>query len=92
MDALWRSDHLDKPTKEENEEYQVDNEVGELKKTYATDLEGDLAGIAKESQRFAEYLPALYSMRQEKRHKIRKLVVQETKRSLKEVIQWIVEG
>ena len=30
-DALSRSDHLDEPTKEENEEYQVDNEVGELK-------------------------------------------------------------
>ena len=30
-DVLSRSDHLDEPTKEENEEYQVDNEVGELK-------------------------------------------------------------
>jgi len=40
-DALSRSDHLDEPTKEENEEYQVDDEVGELKITYSTDLEGD---------------------------------------------------
>ena len=40
-DVLSRSDHLDEPTKEENEEYQVDNEVGELKITYFTDLEGD---------------------------------------------------
>ena len=39
-DALSRSNHLDKPTKAENEEYQKDNEVGELKITYATDLEG----------------------------------------------------
>ena len=35
-DALSRSDHLDEPLKEENEEYQADNEVGELKITYAT--------------------------------------------------------
>ena len=40
-DALSRSYHLDEPTKEKNEEYQVENEVGELKITYATDLEGD---------------------------------------------------
>ena len=32
-DDLLRSDHLDEPIKEENEEYQVDNEVGELKIT-----------------------------------------------------------
>ena len=42
-DALSRSNHLDKPTKAENEEYQKDNEVGELKVTYATDLDGDSA-------------------------------------------------
>ena len=34
---------------EENEEYQVDNEIGELKITYVTFLEEDLANIAKES-------------------------------------------
>jgi len=33
---LSRSDHLDEPLNEENEEYQADNEVGELKTTYAT--------------------------------------------------------
>ena len=34
---------------EENEEYQVDNEIGELKITYTTYLEEDLADIDKES-------------------------------------------
>ena len=37
-DALSISDHLDEPSKEENEEYQADNEVAELKITYATNL------------------------------------------------------
>ena len=32
-DALSRSDNLDEPTKEENEEYQADNKAGKLKIT-----------------------------------------------------------
>ena len=47
--ALSRSDHWDEPSMEENEEYQVDNEIGELKITYTTYLEEDLADIDKES-------------------------------------------
>ena len=69
-DALSISDHLDEPSKEENEEYQADNEVAELKITYATNLGGDPAEIAKERQRFAGYLPAVHNMSQETRHKI----------------------
>ena len=69
-DALSISDHLDEPSKEENEEYQVDNEVAELKITYATNLGVGLAEIAKERQRFSGYLPAVHSMSQETRHKI----------------------
>ena len=34
-------DQIIEPTKKEKAEYQADNEVGELKITYATDLEGD---------------------------------------------------
>ena len=33
-DALSRANHLDEPTKEENEEYQLENEVGELRSRY----------------------------------------------------------
>jgi len=33
--------------KKENDEYQIENEVRELKITYATDLEGDPPEIAK---------------------------------------------
>ena len=58
VDALSRSDSLDVPTKEENEEYQTDNELGELKLTYATDLEGDPAEIVKERRRLAGFWPA----------------------------------
>ena len=52
-DALSRLDHLDEPTKEKNDKYQIYNEVGELKITYATDLDGDPAEIAKERQTFS---------------------------------------
>ena len=40
-DALSRAKHLDEPTKEENEEYQEANEVGEMKITFASELEGN---------------------------------------------------
>ena len=69
-DALSRSDPWDVPTKEENEEYQADNEVGELKMTYATDLEWDPAEIAKERWRLAGYWPAMHSISPETRHEI----------------------
>ena len=65
-DAFSRSNHLNESTKEENEEYQLENEVGELKITYATDLEGDPSEIAKE--RFAGYSPAMHTMSQKTRH------------------------
>ena len=39
-DALSRAKHLDEPTTEENEEYQEANEVGEMKITFASELEG----------------------------------------------------
>ena len=42
-DALSRAKHLDEPTKEENEEYQEANEVGEMKITFASELEGNPA-------------------------------------------------
>ena len=58
----------DKPTNAQNKEYMIDNEVGELKITYAADLEGDTAEIAKERWKFASY--CLHSMSQEMRHKI----------------------
>ena len=54
-DALSRSDQFDEPTKEENKEYQLDDEVGEFKITYATDLDSDLEEIAKERRKFAGY-------------------------------------
>ena len=55
-----RANHLDEPT----------NEVGELKITYATELEGDWAEIAMVRQKFAWYPPSIHSMNQETRHKI----------------------
>ena len=39
MHCQNHADHLDEPTKKENEEYEANNEVGELKITYATDKE-----------------------------------------------------
>ena len=54
-DALSRSDQVDEPTKEENKEYQLDDEVGEFKITYATDLDSDLEEIAIERRKFAGY-------------------------------------
>ena len=40
-----------------NVKYQLDNEVGEMKITFATYLEGETAEIAKERQKFTRYLP-----------------------------------
>ena len=63
-------DQIIEPTKKEKAEYQGDNEVGELKITYATDLEGDPEKIAKERRRFAGYFPAVHRTNQETRHEI----------------------
>ena len=57
---MSRANHLDEPT----------NEVGELKITYATELEGDWAEIAMMRQKFAWYPPLIHSMYQETRPKI----------------------
>ena len=46
-DALSRAKHLDKPTTEENQEYQEANEVGEMKITFASELEGNPVEIGK---------------------------------------------
>ena len=40
-DALSRAKHLDEPTTEENKEYKEANEVGEMKITFASELEGN---------------------------------------------------
>ena len=55
LNPMSRSDHLDELMKEENKKYQADDEVEELKITYATDLDADPVEIAKERQRFAGY-------------------------------------
>ena len=46
-DALSRAKHLDEPTTEENEEYQEAKEVGEVKITFASELEGNSRGSRK---------------------------------------------
>jgi len=47
INALSRAKHLDEPTTEENEEYQEANEVGEMKITFASELEGNPVEIGK---------------------------------------------
>ena len=49
-----------------NVEYQQDNEVGEMKITFATNLEGDPAVINKERWKYTRYQPVIHSMNQEK--------------------------
>ena len=63
-DALSRSDHSDESTKKENEEYQRQWSIWELKITFATDLKGDPAEIAKEKWRLPGYSPAAHSISQ----------------------------
>ena len=92
----YQDQTIQEPSKEENEEYQLENEVGELKITYATDLEGDPSEIAKERRRFAGYSPAMHNMSQKTRHQIiernelKKL--HEADEVWKEVLQWVLEG
>ena len=45
-----------------NVEYQLGNEV-KMKITFATDLEEDLAEIAKDRRKFARYLSAIWLFR-----------------------------
>jgi hypothetical protein len=47
-DALSRAKHLDKPTEEENAEYQEANEVGEMKITFASELDRNSVEIGRE--------------------------------------------
>ena len=69
-DALSRAKHLDEPTEEKNEEYQKANEVGEMKITFASELEGNPVEIGKERRKFAGYQPAIHNMSNETRLKI----------------------
>ena len=52
-DALSRVKHWDKPTEEENEEYQEANKVGEMKITFASELEGNPVEVGRERWKFA---------------------------------------
>ena len=95
-DALSRANHLNEPTAEENAENQIDKEVGEMKKAFASDLDRDPTEIAKERRRFIGYPPSVHSRSLETRHriikcnKLRKL--RETDEVWKEAIKWITEG
>ena len=95
-DALSQAKHLDKPTAEENAEHQVDNEVDEMKITFASELDGEPKEIVKERLKFIGYPAAVHSMSPETRHKIiegnelRKL--HKSDEVWKEVIKWVSEG
>ena len=95
-DALSQAKHLDEPTAEENEYYQEANEVGEMKITCASELEGNPVEIGKERRKFAGYPPAIQNLSDETRFEImegnvlRKL--QEEDEVWKEVIRWIIDG
>ena len=69
-DALSRAKHLDEPTTEEDEEYQEANEVGEMKITFASELEGNPVEIGRERQKFAGYLPAIHNLSNETKFEI----------------------
>ena len=73
-----------------------ENEVGEMKITFASELEGNPLEIGREQQKFAGYPPAVHNLSTETRYEIiegnelRKL--QESDEVWKEVINWIVDG
>ena len=69
-DALSRAKHLDEPTAEENEEDQEANEVGEMKITFASELEGDPVEIGKVRRKFAGYPPAVHNLSEKTRFEI----------------------
>ena len=95
-DALSRAKHLDEPTTEENEEYQEANKVGEMKITFASELEGNPVEIGRVRRKFSRYPPAIHNLSNETRFEIvegnelRKL--QEEDEVWKEVIKWIING
>jgi len=69
-DALSRAKQLDEPTAEENEEYQEANEVGEMKITLASEIEGNPVEIGKSRRKFAGYLPAIHNLSNKTRFEI----------------------
>ena len=69
-DALSRAKHLNEPTTEENEEYQEANKVGEMKITFAWELEGNPVEIGKGRRKFARYPPTIHILSNETRFKI----------------------
>ena len=95
-DALSRSDQFDEPTKEENKEYQLDDEVGEFKITYATDLDSDLEEIAIERWSLPDINLQCTVCIKKQGHEIIEgnelWKLQEENEVLNEVIQWVVEG
>ena len=88
--------HSDEPTTEENEEYQEANKVGEMKITFASELEGNPVEIGKGRSKFAGYLPAIHNLGEETRFKIiegnKQRKLQEYDEVWKEVFKWIVDG
>ena len=60
---LWSGEKVSIPAdrlENMNVKYQLDNEVGEMKITFVTYLEGETTEIAKERQRFTGYLPTVW--------------------------------
>ena len=55
---------------EEKEEYQEANEVGEMKITFASELEGNPVEIGRVWQKFARYPPAIHNLSNETRFEI----------------------
>ena len=95
-DALSRAKHLDEPTTEENEEYQEANKMGEMKITFASELEGNPVEIGKGRRKVARYPPAIHNLINETRFEIMEGYMlgklQEEDEVWKEVIKWIVDG
>jgi len=95
-DALSRAKHLNEQTTEENKEYQEANEVGEMKITFASELEGNPVEIGIVRRKFDGYQPAIYNLREETRFEIvegnelRRLQEEDVVRQ--EVIKWISSG
>ena len=80
----------------ENEERQEDNEVGEMKITLASDIQGNPEEVGKSRREFTGYPPAVHSMIPETRYEIlegnelRKL--QESDEVWSEVIKLVLVG
>ena len=95
-DALSRAKHLNEQTTEENKEYQEANEVGEMKITFASELEGNPVEIGIVRRKFDGYQPAIHNLREETRFEIvegnelRRLQEEDVVRQ--EVIKWISSG